>query len=279
MIKADYINFKKFEKLSYDLRKSILMSAKKSGGRGAHLGGTMSCVDILIYLYFSKVLKYFKKVPDHPLRDRLYIGKGHAHLALYHIWSRIGFINKKKLNSYTRNGTKLSVQLDHFIAGSEYNTGSLGHVIGVGIGTALKARIDKNKFKVFCLIGDGECESGSIWESVLCASKLKIKNLVVIVDMNKMSEMQKLDEKSDIELKNKFKSYNWNTIIADGHSFSSLRKAFSKQFKNNYPTVIIANTIKGKGVSYMENKVEWHHQAPSQEQFNLALKEYINEKN
>ena len=171
------------------------------------------------------------------------------------------------------------MQLDHFIPGSEYNTGSLGHVIGVGIGAALKAKIDKDKFKVFCLIGDGECESGSIWESVLSASRLKIDNLVVIVDMNKMSEMQTLDSKSDIELKNKFKSYKWNSIITNGHDFHSLNKALTKKFKNNYPTVIIANTIKGKGVSFMENKVEWHHQAPSQHQFDLALKEYNYEKN
>ena len=265
---------KTFQSSSFLLRKSILLSAKKSGGRGAHLGGTMSCVEILIYLYFSKKMKYFKKKPNHPLRDRLFIGKGHAHLALYHIWMKIGYLTRKDLNTYTQNGTKLSVQLDHFIPGSEYNTGSLGHVIGVGLGAALKAKIDKNKFKVFCLIGDGECESGSIWESVLSASKLKVKNLTVIVDMNKMSEMQKLDTKSDLELKNKFKSYKWNVIIANGHDFKDLDKAFNKKFNNNYPKVIIANTIKGKGVSFMENKVEWHHQAPTQKQFNLALEEY-----
>ncbi len=273
------INVKELKNFSYELRKSILLSAKKSGGRGAHLGGTMSCVEILVYLYFSKIMKYFKNKPNHPLRDRFFIGKGHAHLALYHIWSKIGFLNKKKVDTYTKNGTKLSVQLDHFIPGSEYNTGSLGHVIGVGIGAALKAKIDKDKFKVFCLIGDGECESGSIWESVLSASRLKIDNLVVIVDMNKMSEMQTLDSKSDIELKNKFKSYKWNSVITNGHDFHSLNKALTKKFKNNYPTVIIANTIKGKGVSFMENKVEWHHQAPSQHQFDLALKEYNYEKN
>lgn len=273
------INVKKLKNFSYELRKSILLSAKKSGGRGAHLGGTMSCVEILVYLYFSKIMKYYKKKPNHPSRDRFFIGKGHAHLALYHIWSKIGFFNKKKIDTYTQNGTKFSVQLDHFIPGSEYNTGSLGHVIGVGTGAALKAKIDKDKFRVFCLIGDGECESGSIWESVLSASRLKVDNLVVIIDMNKMSEMQTLDSKSDVELKNKFKSYNWNTVIANGHDFNSLNKALTKKFKNNYPTAIIANTIKGKGVSYMENKVEWHHQAPSQRQFDLALKEYNYEKN
>ena len=271
------IKIKKLQDLAHNLRKSVLLSAKKSGGRGAHLGGTMSCIDILIYLYFSKKLRYFKNDSKHPLRDRLFIGKGHAHLALYHIWSKIGFINSKQINTYTKNGTKLSVQLDHFIPGSEYNTGSLGHVIGVGIGAALKAIIDKEKFSVFCLIGDGECDSGSIWESVLSASKLKIKNLIVVVDMNKMSEMQELDADSDLELKNKFKSYNWNVVITNGHNFKDLDKAFNKKFNNDYPTAIIANTIKGKGVSFMENRVEWHHQAPSQKQFDLALEEYNEE--
>lgn len=263
-----------FEKKSIWLRKSILMSAKQSGGRGAHLGGTMSCVDILCYLYFGKVLRFNSKKPKWHKRDRMLIGKGHAHLALYHIWSDLGFFSKKKLTEYGKNGTTLGVQLDIFTPGSEYNTGSLGHVIGIGTGIGIKSKIDKEKFKIYCLVGDGECESGSIWESVLSASRLKIKNLVVIVDMNRLSEFQILGAKSDLELKKKFNSYKWNTEIINGHSFNDMERVFKKKYKNEYPTVIIANTIKGKGVSFMENNVEWHHKAPKPEQFQAALSEY-----
>ena len=271
------MNIKKrklLENKSFWLRKSILMSAKQSGGRGAHLGGTMSCVDLLCYLYYSKVLKFNSKKPKWPKRDRMLVGKGHAHLALYHIWSSLGFFNRKKINEYGKNGASLGVQLDIFTPGSEYNTGSLGHVIGVGTGIGLKSKIDKNKFKIYCLVGDGECESGSIWESVLSASRLKIKNLVVIVDMNRLSEFQILGSKSDLELKKKFKSYNWNVEIINGHSFDDMERIFNKKYNNEYPTAIVANTIKGKGVSFMENNVDWHHKAPNPEQFQKALSEY-----
>jgi transketolase len=263
-----------FKKKSFWLRKSILMSAKQSGGRGSHLGGTMSCVDILNYLYFDKIIKFNSKKPKWPMRDRVLIGKGHAHLALYHIWSSLGFFNKKKISEYGKNGASLGVQLDISTPGSEYNTGSLGHVIGIGVGIGLKSKIDKNKFKIYCLVGDGECESGSIWESVLSASRLKINNLVVIVDMNRLSEFQILDSKSDLELKKKFKSYNWNVEIVNGHSFDDMEKVFKKKHHNNFPTAIIANTIKGKGVSFMENNVDWHHKAPNPQEFRKALSEY-----
>ena len=262
------------EDKSFWLRKSVLQSAQKSGGRGAHLGGTMSCIDILTYLYFGKVLKFNPKKPKAPNRDRLLVGKGHAHLALFHIWSNLGFFKRKKLEEYGKNGSSLGVQLDMFIPGSEYNTGSLGHAVGIGTGVGLKSKIDKNKFKIYCLLGDGECESGSIWESVLCASRLKIKDLIVIVDMNKFSEFQILSSKSDLELKKKFKSYDWNVEIINGHSFNEMEKVFKKKYHNDYPTAIIANTIKGKGVSFMENNVEWHHQAPNPKQFKKALSEF-----
>ena len=263
-----------FEKKAFWLRKSILKTAKQSGGRGAHLGGTMSSVDILTYLYFGRILKFNPKKPKWPIRDRMLVGKGHAHLALYHIWASLGFFSEKRINEYGKNGSRLGVQLDMFTPGSEYNTGSLGHVIGIGTGIGIKSKIDNNNFKIYCLIGDGECECGSIWESVLCAARLKIKNLTVIVDMNRLSEFQILNSNSDKELEKKFRSYNWNVKIINGHSFNEMEKVFRKKQTNNYPTAIIANTIKGKGVSFMENKVEWHHKATKPDQFARALKEY-----
>ena len=162
------------------------------------------------------------------------------------------------------------------IPGSEYNTGSLGHVIGIGSGICISAKIDNKKYKVFTLIGDGECESGSIWEAIKFASDEKLNNLITIVDMNRLSEMQIMKDDHDLDLKNKFESFGWTGLIVDGHSFEELISNLTLLINNNSnkPKFLIANTIKGKGVSFMENKVEWHHQAPKPEQFEIALKEY-----
>ncbi len=234
----------------------------------------MSCVEILVALYYGEVLNIRPNEPNWKNRDRFLIGKGHAHLALYHIWSDIGYFNKEKINEYGINGGTLGVQLDNRIPGSEYNTGSLGHVVGIGAGMCLSSKIDENNFSVVTLIGDGECESGSIWESVAFVAEQKIKNIITIIDMNRLSEFKIKGDNSDIDLQNKFLSYGWESIIVDGHSFAELISGLDNIHKLSKPLSIIANTIKGKGVSFMENNVEWHHKAPTPEQFEIALKEY-----
>ena len=264
------IDTHKLERKARWLRKSILLTAKRTGGKGAHLGGTMSCIEILIALYYSDFLNIKPHDPNWKSRDRVLIGKGHAHLALYHIWSDIGYFKKEKIDEYGINGGSLGVQLDNRLPGSEYNTGSLGHVIGIGAGICLSSRIDANKFKVITLIGDGECESGSIWESVLFAGEQNLNNMLAIIDMNRLSEFKIRDDRSDYDLQNKFLSYGWNSRIVNGHSFEELINAFHGLKRSSKPLSIIANTIKGKGVSFMENNVEWHHKAPKPEQFEIA---------
>ena len=257
------------------LRKSVLLTAEKTGGRGAHLGGTMSCIEILIALYYSGFLNIPKSTHKNwENRDRIIIGKGHAHIALYHIWNDLGFLSNNKLNTYGSNGSKLGAQLDRNLKISEYNTGSLGHAIGVAAGICLSSRFDKKKYKAYALIGDGECESGSIWESVINVDKENLKNLITIVDMNRLSEFQIMKDDSDDILKEKFISFGWDAEIIDGHNFEQLFKSLNNCQKNKKPKVIIANTIKGKGVSFMENNVDWHHKAPSPLEFKKALSEY-----
>ena len=268
------IEIAKLEKKARLIRKSILLTAKRTGGRGSHLGGTMSCVDILVALYYGDFLNIRPHEPMWNNRDRVLIGKGHAHLALYHIWSDIGYFNKEKISEYGVNGGSLGVQLDNRIPGSEYNTGSLGHVIGIGTGICLSSKIDRNNFRVITLIGDGECESGSIWESVAFAAEQKINNLITIIDVNRLSELKQSSDDSDKILSKKFESFGWDSIIVNGHSFMDLNRAFDNFGQSSKPLAIIANTIKGKGVSFMENNVEWHHKAPKPEQFEIALKEY-----
>lgn len=273
MLKSKNLNY--FKNKAWSLRKRVLKTAHKTGGKAAHLGGTMSCVEILIALYYSGYLFLPSiKSKSWKFRDRIIIGKGHAHIALYEIWNDLGYLSDQTLNSYGQNGSKLGTQLDRNLTISEYNTGSLGHAVGIANGICLASKFDKKKFGAIALIGDGECESGSIWESVLNASKERLNNLLVIVDVNRLSESQVSSKNSDKILRDKFKSFGWNSSIINGHKFSDIFFCLKKFKKLKKPFAIIANTIKGKGVSYMENNVEWHHKAPNEEQFKIALNEY-----
>ncbi len=264
-----------FIKKAWLLRKNILKTAYKTGGKAAHLGGTMSCVEILISIYYSGyVFVPPYSSPKWKKRDRVIIGKGHAHIALYHIWNDLGFLSKKALNSYGKNGSILGTQLDRNIKISEYNTGSLGHAIGIANGICIASAYKKLKYGSVVLIGDGECESGSIWESVLNASKEKLNNLIAIVDVNRFSESQTSSIDADKILRNKFNSFGWDSCIINGHNFVEIFSSLKNFKKQKKPMAIIANTIKGKGVSFMENNIEWHHKAPNEEQFKIALSEY-----
>ena len=260
----------KFNKKAFELRKGILKLAKMTGGAGAHLGGTLSCVEILAYLYLEYKIKLNKS--NWALRDRVLV-KGHAHLALYQIWAELGFIKKKELYSYGKNGSRIHILPDINIPGSEYNSGSLGQVIGIGLGIAINSRIDKKNYKVFCLVGDGECDSGSMWESVSMAGKLKMNNLIAIVDLNRLSEFQVFKDNVHKEINQKFHSFNWKTIIINGHSYHELKKAFNLVKKTKQPLAIIANTIKGKGIKSMENKLHSHYEILTKERYKEVLSE------
>ena len=256
------------------LRLQILKTAKKTGGKGSHLAGTFSCIELLVALYYGGILKFKNSDPNWINRYRFLIGKGHAHLALFHIWADLGFIDNSILDSYGENGSILGQQLNISIPGSEYNTGSLGHVIGIGSGMALAAKLDKKNYYTIALVGDAECDEGSVWESVMFAGRNKLNNLITIVDRNWLSVMDVLKEDDALgKLDEKFEAFGWNSLTINGHSFEEILSCFGDLERLNKPLVIIAETIKGKGISFMENDVRWHSDIPSNEEYDLAVSE------
>lgn len=248
-----------------DVLKTI-MSTKKG-----HIGGTYSCIDILTVLYYC-IMNYDIKNPDSINRDRLIIGKGHACLGVYNILIDLGFIDRKLLRSYGSDNSYLGAQLDIKIPGVEINTGSLGHAIGIVAGLALASKLDGINFKSYALVGDGECDEGSIWESAMFIGQNQIKNLYIIVDRNRQSVTDYISEEDEVApLEQKFEGCGIKSVTVNGHSFEELIDALSKDYEG--PVAIICDTVKGKGVSYMESGIKWHHSIPKEEQYQLALKE------
>lgn len=243
-------------------------------GRG-HLGGTFSCIEILTCLYYEILNLDLIKLNSND-RDRVLIGKGHACLGLYNILFDLGLLSLEKLDEFGTNSHSLGPQLNHKNLGIETNSGSLGHAIGLSCGLALAARLNKKNYKVFSLVGDAECDEGSIWESVLFASQNKLNNICVIVDRNWLSVTKKIDRLDEVSpLENRFKSYGWETIIIDGHNCEEIIKALKTNSAK--PIAIIADTIKGKGVSFMESGIKWHHSIPTKNEYLNARSELENQ--
>ena len=221
-----------------------------------HLGGTFSCVEILVSLYYSGLFT--------PNQDKFIIGKGHAFMAIYYILADIGIIDKRHLLELEKDGRLLGNQLDVNSPGIDYSTGSLGHAIGVACGLSI-AR--KDIYSV-ALVGDGECEEGSIWESLVFASRNNIRNIIVIVDRNKLSVTSVVE---DYGFYNACKAIGWNVDFVNGHCINSLIQSLTRAKKT--PTMIVADTIKGKGVSLIENDAKWHNSGLTKELYEKGLVE------
>lgn len=235
------------------MRKNILDMSLSAGAESSHFGGGLSIVEITATLY-GAVMNYDIKNPEWKDRDRFILSKGHGVLGYYTALHEIGLVSKDDLMTFEKTNSYL---LGHPVMnrkkGIEFSNGSLGMGLSVGIGVALAAKKNKKNYKVYVLIGDGECNEGTIWESLLLASHHNLNNLICIVDKNKSTDRAlKIDN-----LKKKFLSFNWDCLVIDGHDRSLLIKSIYKQRKK--PLAIIANTIKGKGVPFMENNPEWHH--------------------
>ena len=267
----DYIFF---EKKSRKLRGDIIDLSYN--GKAAHLGSCLSCIDILTILYW----KYINIVPSKPFdenRDRLILSKGHAAMALYACIADKGFINKSELETFNCNNGRLA---EHppagLIPGIEAGTGSLGHGFSIGLGMALASTIKNINYNVYAIVGDGELNEGSIWEGVLFAAAQKIKNFNVIIDSNKWQATCRSNETIDAKsISKKFNAFGWNTCEVNGHDFEQLDKALniSDSDKNNKPYAIIANTIKGKGISFMEDDNNWHYKIPNELEVKKSKKE------
>ena len=256
---------------SRNLRRRILNVA---AGKGGHIGGSFSAVDIILTLY-KNILNIDLEDPKWPERDRFILSKGHCSLALYAVLEEIGFLEPGELDSYTLKGSRLAGHAEHFeIPAIEMTTGSLGHGISCAAGMALAAKISGKNWKVFCVVGDGECNEGSVWETLLFTAQQNLKNLVIIVDNNKMESLDLTKNILSIEpLAEKFASFNFEVREIDGHNFEEIFLALTTQPKFDKPVIVVANTVKGKGVSFMENTPMWHYRAPSDAELINALVE------
>ena len=254
--------------------RNIRINALKmvASSNSPHIGSCLSIADILAVL-FSSILKHNPKIKNYPKRDKFILSKGHAAAIYYAALAESGYFNLKLLKKFCTNGSNLFGHVTkNNIPGVEFSTGSLGHGISVACGMALSFKLKKLNNKVYCIISDGECNEGTVWEAALFASHHQLNNLTVIVDYNKIQSFGRVSEVMKLNpLSKKWKSFNWLVDEIDGHSHSKLFKSLSKK-SNKKPKVIIANTIKGKGVSFMENKLLWHYKSPNDKELQIAIK-------
>lgn len=242
--------------------------------KGGHTGGSLSSADILTILYFNS-MHVDPENPKMPDRDRFIMSKGHSAESLYSVLYERGFIDKSLLDSYGKFNSALAGHPTIKVPGVELNSGSLGHGLSVGVGMAVAAKLDKAPFRVFVLMGDGELGEGSVYEAAMSASHYKLDNLVAIIDRNKLQISGNTETVMSLEpLKLRWESLGWEVFETDGHDFEELTETFRKiPSVQNKPHLVIANTIKGKGVSFLENKAKWHHGVPNKEQYDLAIAE------
>lgn len=260
---------------SKKLRVNILKMIHSA--QSGHPGGALSCIDILNVLY-SKCLKHYPswdKNPDFENRDRFILSKGHASAALYSVLAQNGYFKEEELLTFRKLGSKLQGHpCSNALKGIEVSTGSLGQGLSIACGMALGLKLDKKENKVFVLMGDGELEEGSVWEAAMSASHHKLDNLIAIVDRNKLQiDGSTENVKSVGNVAEKFKAFGWSVCEIDGHNIEEIYQSIENAKKLDKPAVIIAETIKGKGVSFMENQAGWHGKAPNDEQLAVALKE------
>ena len=239
-----------------------------------HIGGSLSETDILVALYYE-VMRIDPENPGWADRDRFILSKGHSIDAYYCVLADRGFFDRKELLTYSQFGSKLIGHPNRQIPGVEMNTGALGHGLSIGVGMALAAKMDKKDYRVFVLMGDGELAEGSVWEAAMAASNYRLDNLVAIIDRNGLQISGKTEEVMAIEpLGEKWKSFGWSVSVIDGHDFSSICSALSEDRKvRNMPSLVIAETVKGKGISFMENEPKWHHGVMTPEEYKKACEE------
>lgn len=262
-------------KLCREMRKDILsmIHAAKSG----HPGGNLSAVEILavLYKFCMNHSPEWDKSPDFQNRDRFILSKGHASAALYSILAECGYFPKEELLTFRKVGTRLQGHPScRHLKGIEVSTGSLGQGLSMACGVALGLKLDKNPANVFVLVGDGEMQEGSIWEAIMNASHHNLNNLIAFIDKNKLQIDGCTCEVKSIEpLDEKFEAFGWNVINIDGHNVEEIFDAVQSAKTMDRPTAIIAETVKGKGVSFMENNCGWHGKAPNDEDFAKAMAE------
>ena len=251
------------DQVSKEIRKKIFLICCQSGG--GHIAPSFSCTEILVSLYFNKmnVNKYNLDDED---RDRFILSKGHAAIALYSVLNEMEIISDEELNKFCQYGGVLGAHPESsLIPGIEYSSGSLGHGLSYGAGIALAGKMDNKDYNTYVLLSDGECQEGSVWEAVLFAVQHQLDNLIVVVDYNGLQSLGKTNEILTLDpFAEKWQSFGWNTIECDGHKINSIVDSLKfNELATKKPIVVIAHTIKGKGVSFMENQPLWHYRIPT----------------
>lgn len=267
---TDYDNLKE---IANNIRIDIIEEIYNA--KSGHPGGALSIADILAVLYFNQ-MNVDSKNSKLQSRDRLVLSKGHASAALYATLAEKGYYSKEQLKTFRKLGSNLQGHPDmNKLPGVDMTSGSLGQGLSVANGMAIAAKLDKNDCRIYCILGDGEIEEGQIWEAAMTSNKYKLDNLCVILDNNGLQIDGKIEDvKSMSFIKEKWEDFGFNVIEVDGHNIKELIEAFENAKDTiGKPSIIIANTIKGKGISYMENEAQWHGKAPNDEEYELAMKE------
>jgi transketolase len=262
------------EQLAWKIRRHGIEMTHLSGG--SHIGSILSVADIIAVLY-NDIANVDPKNPKMENRDRIILSKGHAGAAIYAALAEKGFFPVEVLKTHYQNGSILSGHVSHKdVPGVEISTGSLGHGLSIGSGMAYAAKKDSKNHKVYVILGDGENDEGAVWEAALVSNHFKLNNLIAIVDYNKMQSLDYVENTISLApLDKKWEAFGWHVINIDGHNHAELRQAFDKANKfEDKPTMILAHTIKGKGISFMENNILWHYRFPHKgEEYDNSLKE------
>lgn len=256
-----------------EIRTDIIRMLVEAGS--GHPGGSLSCADMVTALYFGK-MRHRPHEPDWPDRDRFVLSKGHCVPAVYAALANCGYFRREELLSLRKIDSRLQGHPDHYRCSYvEASTGSLGQGLSIAAGMALAGKARRCNYRVYCVISDGECQAGQIWEAAMCAPRFKLDNLCVLLDYNHIQLSGRVDDIMSLEpLVEKWKAFNWNTIEIDGHSMTAIVEALEAAEKvRGKPTIIVCQTTKGKGVSFMENKWEWHGKAPTREEGERAIAE------
>ena len=266
-------DIKELKKIANNIRIGIVEQVYEAGS--GHPGGALSIADILAVLYFNQ-MNIDSKNEKSNLRDRLVLSKGHAVAGLYAVLAEKGYIPKEELKTFRKLGSRLQGHPDmEKLPGLDMSTGSLGQGLSIANGMAIASKMDKLGCRIYCILGDGEIEEGQIWEAAMTANKYQLDNLCVVLDANGLQIDGTTEEVKSLDcLRSKWESFGFNVITCNGNDIEMLISSFeqARQTKE-MPTIIIAETVKGKGVSFMENKVEWHGKAPNEEEYNRAMKE------
>jgi transketolase len=267
-------NMNSLQKTALEARELLLKAANHIGA--GHVGGSLSEIEILTALYFS-VMHVDPQNPAWEDRDRFILSKGHASLGLYSVLSLRGYFGTDEMMTFDATGTRLQAHPDmHKCPGIDYSSGSLGQGLSIGIGMATGAQMRGKTFKTFVLIGDGESQEGQVWEALMYAGAKRVKNLIAIFDYNHVQLSGTTEGSVALDpLPDKLKAFNWTVYETDGHDIGAVDNVLGKAYtaSSDGPVAVIANTVKGKGISFMENKCEWHGKAPNDEQLKAALEE------